>query len=105
MDKSTKKQLIAEYKLQRPVGGVCKISNKVTGTTYIKADSNIKAFENRFRFSQKTDSCIVLKLQDEWKKYGGDCFIFEILEEIEMKENENQKEFIDRLKECEQKYW
>ena len=41
--------------------------------------------QNRFNFSVKTNSCLNLKLRNDWNKYGANSFTFEILEEVEMK--------------------
>ena len=68
----------------------------------IKAEIDLRGSRNRFEFSQKAGSCIDMKLQNDWNKYGGEHFVFEVLEELEMGETQTLKEFeadIDVLKE------
>jgi hypothetical protein len=36
-------------------------------------------------------------VQGDWEKYGTEAFIFEILEELEKKETQSDKEFKDDL--------
>ena len=104
MDKERKKQIISEYKQQKTTGGVYRIYNKQTNKSLIKADINLQAVQNRFRFSQKLNNCYTIILQQDWLKYGTDAFAFEILMEIEMKSEENLKVFRDRLKRLEEEW-
>lgn len=60
--------------------------------------------ENRFNFSVKTNSCINLKLREDWNKYGANSFTFEILEEIEMKPEIDRRQFKKQLDELADKY-
>lgn len=44
-----------------------------------------------------TGSCVHHPLSKDWEKYGGNAFCFEILEEIEKKAEETEKEFSESL--------
>ncbi|UNC91333.1 GIY-YIG nuclease family protein [Candidatus Contubernalis alkaliaceticus] len=92
-----KKELILEYKSRKISGGVYKITNTANGWYWLKADLNIQGQKNRFEFSKKTNSCVLLRLKKDWDQYGSQAFTFEILEEIEMKDTQTLKEFKDDL--------
>ena len=104
MEKAKRKQIIAEYKQQKTTGGVYRILNKETGKSLIKSDINMEAIRNRFNFAQKTNTCIILKLQHDWNKYGSEAYVLETFEEIEIKNDKNLKAFRDRLKKLEEKW-
>ncbi|UWG98695.1 GIY-YIG nuclease family protein [Dehalobacter sp. DCM] len=93
-----RKELRNEYKERITTGGVIKITNTVNGRYYLSGEINAERFKNRFEFAQITGSCVLTKLQDDWSTYGGKGFIFEVLEEIEMKEDQTTKEFKEDLK-------
>ena len=44
-----------------------------------------------------TGSCVPIKLQEAWKEFGGKAFAFDVLEEIEIKQDQDEKEFADDL--------
>ena len=60
--------------------------------------------QNRFNFSVKTNSCLNLKLREDWNKYGANSFTFEILEEVEMKSEMDRRQFKKQLDELADKY-
>lgn len=92
-----RKELRNEYKERKTTGGVIKITNTVNGHYYLSGEINAGRFQNRFEFAQATGSCVLTKLQNEWNQYGGSAFVFEILEEIEMKADQTTKEFKEDL--------
>jgi len=59
---------------------------------------DLQGCRNRFDFSQKTGSCVNIKLCDDWGKHGAKAFTFDILEELEKKETQSPKEFKEDLK-------
>lgn len=101
-DNKTKKELQAQYKEREIVGGVYAIRNMLNNKMLLLATTDLQGNKNRFEFSQKTGSCIDLKLQSDWNKQGGGQFIFEVLEELKKGEMQTAEEFradIDVLKE------
>ena len=104
MEKQRRKELVTEYKLQKTKGGIYRIVNQATGKSLVKAEINLEALRNRMNFSFQINSCPVLKLQEDWKKYGKDAFLFEILEEIEQGETEDLRGFKVRLADLEEKW-
>jgi hypothetical protein len=98
MEKLNKKELLAAYKERKMVGGICAIKNAVTGKLLVLSTSDLQRCKNRFDFAQKTGSCVSMKLQNDWKKYGNHVFAFEILEEYEQQETQAPEEFRDDIK-------
>jgi len=101
-DVKSKKELQAQYKEREIVGGVYVIKNTLSNKILLKAATNLQGSKNRFEFSQKTGSCVDMKLQKDWNKDGGEQFVFEVLEELKKGETQTSKEFkddIDVLKE------
>ena len=93
-----KKELIAEYKARPEKGGVFSITNKETGKILIEGVLDLQGSRNRFDFSVKTGGCVYMKLQEDWKKYSPNAFIFGVLEEIEIKEGQSKKDFLQDIK-------
>ncbi len=102
MEKERKREIIANYKQQKTTGGIYAIKNTENKKIFIKADINLEAARNRFDFSQKVNSCVQIKMREEWEKYGPGAFAFEILREIELGAEEPQRAFKDRLKKLEE---
>lgn len=95
MDLSKKRALKNAYKEKPAVGGVCCIRCSGNGQSYLQATTNMEGLKNRFHFAMSIGSSPDPSLQSEWEKYGGDAFSFTVLEEIEKKETQSQKEFRD----------
>lgn len=93
MDKTSKKQLVNSYKERKLVGGICAIKNTINGKTLITATTDLQGYKNRFDFSTKMGSCVHMKLQNDWKKYGHSAFTFEIFEQYEKKAGQTDDEF------------
>ena len=98
MEKSQKKELLAEYKVREITGAVYSIKNKVNGKVLLLYTVNLEGSKNRFAFSQKMGGCENLKLREDWKSFGANAFIFEVMEELKMGDGQTQKEFQNDLK-------
>jgi len=92
-DNKTKKELIARYKEREIIGGVYAIKNTLNDKMLLGAVTDLNGIKNRFDFSQKTGSCIDLKLQRDWSKQGSEQFVFEVLEELKKGETQTEKGF------------
>jgi len=102
MDNETKKELRAQYEDRDAVGGVYIIRNIVNNKILLDAAADINSRKNRFEFSQKTGSCIDMKLQKDWTAQEGRHFVFEVLEVLKKGKTQTHSEFkadIDFLKE------
>lgn len=51
--------------------------------------------KNRFAFSTSTNFCPEACMAQAWKQHGAAAFSFEVLEEIEKKETQTDREFSD----------
>lgn len=91
-----------DYKLRPTSGGVYRIVNLESGRYLLGTNFDLPSFQNRFQFSQKTGSCMHVKLQRDWSMLGPEKFQLEILEEIQQQPEENRDHFKGRLKEIEQ---
>lgn len=99
-----KREAIYEYKERKTAGGVYKITNTLNSKSLIRCEIDLKSMENRFNFSVSTGSCVNIKIQKDWKAFGAKAFKFEILEEIEMKNDMSIIDFKKELKTLEEKY-
>lgn len=97
MDKKNRKELVQAYKERKIIGGVYAIKNTINGKMLLESAADLQGNKNRFEFSQKTDSCINIKLQKDWKELGGKAFVFDILETLEKKDTQTLKEFSDDI--------
>jgi len=93
-----RKELKQAYKERKITGGVFIIKNNINGRILLDSAINIIGSKNRFDFSKATGSCVNLKLASDWKEFGKDAFTFEILEEIEKKEDQTEKDFGEDVK-------
>ena len=81
MDK-TKKELREKYK-QTPIPmGVYQIRNLANGKVFLGSALNLPGILNSNRFQLNLGSHPNKKLQAEWKEFGGDSFVFEVLDEL-----------------------
>lgn len=102
IDNNTKKELQSQYKGREKTGGVYQIRNTSTGAILLDAATDLNSRKNRFEFSQKTGSCVEIKLKKDWADQEGRQFVFEVLEELKKGETQTETEFkadIDFLKE------
>lgn len=85
----TRKALTNEYKSQRHPMGVFQIRNTVNGKVYVDTSLNLDKIWNRHHFELNFGSHRNTDLQREWKEFGEQAFVFEILSEIDHKEGQN----------------
>ncbi|SFD23228.1 hypothetical protein SAMN05518672_1011167 [Chitinophaga sp. CF118] len=84
----TKKDLKEEYKQMKFKMGIFQIRNTINGKVYIEGSINLNAIWNRHRMQLNFGVHPNLNLQNEWQEFGEENFRYEILAEIEHKENE-----------------
>lgn len=88
-----KKELQREYQSRTVTGGVIAIKNTVTGKVFLDKTVNLQGTLNRFTFSQNTKTCIYAKVRGDWQEHGPESFTIEVLESIDKKESQSDKEF------------
>lgn len=82
-----KREIKRNYKQMLRQMGVYQIRNVVNGKIFIGSSKNIPAKFNSHQFTLEIGSHINRKLQDEYKQFGKENFVFEILELVKPKED------------------
>jgi hypothetical protein len=93
-----RKELKAQYKERKVIGGVFVIRNTATGKLFLDATTDLQGSKNRFAFAKQTGSCTDLKLQSDWAKQGASAFALEVLEELEKGDAQTNAEFAADVK-------
>jgi GIY-YIG catalytic domain len=86
-----RKELKKQYKGTVQPMGIYQIRNIVNGKILIGSSKNLKGKENSFKFmfqfQQNPGHHINKKFFDEYSKYGAENFVFEILDQLEPKDD------------------
>jgi hypothetical protein len=98
----TRKEIKIEYKEQKFEIGIFEIRNKIENKIFIDSSNNIPAKFNRHKFQLNAGLHPNKELQADWNKYGENNFDFNVIEEIEQKDE--IKDYSKKLKELEKKY-
>ncbi len=83
-----KKAAKFEYKSSHRPMGIFSITNVETGKRFIASSLNLPGSFNRHRFQLNTGVHSSKSLQKEWTEIGDKSFEFEILEEIQPREDQ-----------------
>ncbi|NMP38079.1 MAG: GIY-YIG nuclease family protein [Clostridiales bacterium] len=97
MNSEKKKELQNAYRNRAVVGGVYCIECSGNGRRWIRATENIAAIKNRFNFAVATKSAPDPGMRNECDEFGIKSFSLTVLEELEKKETQTDKEFSDDL--------
>lgn len=92
MDNEKRKKLKEQYASRRVIGGVYAVCNTQNNKRLLLSTTDMPGSFNRFNFSRQMGGCIHPKLRDEWGE-NGSSFAFEVLEELEKKEEQSENEF------------
>lgn len=98
----TRKEIKIEYKEQKFELGVFEIRNKIENKIFIDSSNNIPAKFNRHKFQLNAGLHPNKEMQADWNKYGEINFEFNVIEEIEQKDE--IRDYSKKLKELEKKY-
>ncbi len=85
----TKKELKEEYKKKKPVAGIFQLMNVKNEMVFIEDSLNIYSKWNRHRTELRFGSHRNKRLQKDWNEFGEENFVFSILSELEIKEDDN----------------
>lgn len=88
-----KKELLADFKGKPLSGGVFVIRNTENGRFLLDGQTNLEGSRNRFSFAQMTDAPLMPKMAGDWKRFGKQAFVFEVLEEVTQKEDQTPEAF------------
>ena len=97
MKPQNKKDLIAAYKQRAQIGGIYAVTNTQTGKSLVLASADIGGIRKRYEFAEMTGGCFHPKLQQDVNQYGSGVFAFTVLEEMEKKQTQTDREFMDDL--------
>lgn len=79
----TNKELKEEYKLMKFPAGVFQIRNTKNGKIFVNSSVNLDKVWNSQKFQLQLGGHPNRKLQEEWKEFGAENFVFEILDEVD----------------------
>ena len=97
MKPQNKKDLIAAYKQRPQIGGIYAVTNKETGKSLVLASADIGGIRKRYEFAEATGGCFHPKLQQDVNRFGAGAFSFAVLEEMEKKNTQTDREFAEDL--------
>ncbi len=85
----SKQDIKREYKERKKPAGIFQIKNTANGKIFLGSSLNLEGPLNAHKFMLNMGAHRNEALQTEWKEYGAETFIFEILEEVKFKEDTN----------------
>jgi hypothetical protein len=84
-----RKDIHREYKERAKPAGVFQVKNIANGKVLLGSSLNLDGVMNGHRFLLKIGGHRNSVLQQEWNEYGPDQFVFEVLEEVQVKDDPN----------------
>ncbi len=85
----TRQEIKREYKERKKPAGVFQIKNIANGKVLLGSSLNLEGPLNAAKFMLKLGNHRNEALQKEWNEFGEDKFVFEILEEVKVKDDPN----------------
>ncbi|MBI5963956.1 MAG: GIY-YIG nuclease family protein [Chloroflexi bacterium] len=85
----TRKDINREYKERVKPAGIFQVKNTANGKVLLGSSLNLEGPLNRHKFMLKIGSHTNKALQKDWDELGPDKFVFEILEEVKVKDDLN----------------
>ena len=85
--KKSREDLKREYKERRKPAGVFQIKNTLNGKVLLGSSKNLEGPLNSHKFMLTIGKHRNEILQSEWNRDGADKFVFEILEEVKVKDD------------------
>ncbi len=85
----TRQEIKREYKERQRQAGVFQIRNTVNGKVLLGSSLNLHGPLNSHKFMLEMGNHRNEALQKEWKAFGPDRFVFEILEVVRVKDDPN----------------
>jgi group I intron endonuclease len=84
-----KKKLLKEYKETVQPMGIFQIKNLQNEKIFIGSSLNLRATMNRFKFDPEISCDGISQLKKDFKQFGADNFIIEIIDELEVKKDKS----------------
>jgi group I intron endonuclease len=86
---TSKKELIRQYKERKKPAGIFLIRNTANGKVLLGSSLNLEGPLNSHKFMLKIGKHTNEGLQKDWNEFGESKFVFEIAEEVKVKDDEN----------------
>lgn len=83
----SKQDIKREYKERKKPAGVFQVKNTANGKVLLGSSLNLEGPLNAHKFMLTIGKHRNEALQKEWNEFGGDKFVFEILEEVKVKDD------------------
>ena len=99
----TRKELKEQYKQRKNKMGVFQIKNTYNNKIFIGSSMDLNAIWNRQKMQLKLGRHPNKALQEDWKEYGEESFIYEILAELKQ-DDKKEVNYKKELKELEKLY-
>ena len=99
----TRKELKEQYKQRKNKMGVFQIKNTHNNKIFIGSNLDLNAIWNRQKMQLKLESHPNKDHQEDWKEYGEESFIYEILAELKQ-DDKKEINYKRELKELEKLY-
>lgn len=77
-----RRDLIRKYKETPRPAGIYRVRNTTNGRSVVGASPDLPGMLNRIRFQLAHGSHPDSDLQHDWRAFGADAFIFEILDQL-----------------------
>ena len=85
----SRRELNREYVERVKPAGVYQVKNLINGKVLLGSSLNLEGPLNRHKFMLKIGSHTNKALQQDWNEFGPEQFAFEILEEVQRKDDPN----------------
>jgi len=77
-----RRDLIRKYKETPRPAGIYRVRNTINARSVVGASLDLPGMLNRIRFQLEHGSHPDSELQNDWRQFGADAFIFEILDQL-----------------------
>ncbi len=88
-ESKSRKELNKEYLARVKPAGVFQVKNLANGKVLLGSSLNLEGPLNKHRFMLRIGSHTNKALQADWNEFGETQFVFEILEEVQRKDDPN----------------
>lgn len=85
----SRKELNREYTERVKPSGVFQVKNIVSNKVLLGSSLNLEGSLNKHKFMLKIGSHLNKDLQKDWDELGAEKFVFEILEQVQVKDDPN----------------
>lgn len=91
------RELMRAYRERTVVGAVRAVTDTVSGRALLLASPNPEGQRNRFQFAVSTDTPLLPAMAADWRAHGRDAFAFSLLETLEKKPEQTDRQFQEEL--------